>query len=252
MAIRAPWKGFVGRVGMPILSALVVANTLAILILSIFNAAAVELNGDGRDFVKDRAVLVLFWCTVPFVLSITTITELFCLWSDRLAPVWALISSSVAICIGAAQMGLWQPCVSTLRTSSKPDFCPSIYKTNENNELFFSWYHASASAPAAAIPTIFIIYLIQISLAAIVVHKQRRYAFRKSDLVRPWKREHDDVSKITYANSARSSRTVSASEQERMLYPPSPPQSMRSSSSSELLSAGSSHAFSGFSGTWYR
>lgn len=55
MAIRAPWKGFVGRVGMPIVSALVVANTLAIFILSIFNAAAVELNGDDRDFVKNRA-----------------------------------------------------------------------------------------------------------------------------------------------------------------------------------------------------
>ncbi|GIZ38635.1 hypothetical protein CKM354_000204700 [Cercospora kikuchii] len=172
MAIRAPWKGFVGRVGMPIVSALVVANTLAIFILSIFNAAAVELNGDDRDFVKDRAILLLFWCTVPFVLSITTITELFCLWSDRLAPVWALISSSVGICIWAAQMGLWQPCVSTLRASSKPDFCPSIYKTNENNELFFSWYHASASAPAAAIPTIFIMHVAPNNIASHVCDRR--------------------------------------------------------------------------------
>ncbi|KAF2214448.1 hypothetical protein CERZMDRAFT_95713 [Cercospora zeae-maydis SCOH1-5] len=177
MAIGAPWERCrsVKWEGMPIVSALVVANTLAIFILSTCNAAAVELDEHNQDVVKDRAgvhpgpvriithsplpsVPVLFWCTVPFALTIATISELFCLWTDRLAPVWVLISSTIAVCVWAAQMTLWQLCVGSVRPRPTPDFCPNSYDT------FFTWCHASASsAPAAAVPTIFILQVAQAS-----------------------------------------------------------------------------------------
>ncbi|KAM3422248.1 hypothetical protein BST61_g2613 [Cercospora zeina] len=97
---------------------------------STFNAAAVELDEDTHHVVKDRAVLVLFWCTLPLVLGVATISELFRLWTDRLAPVWVLISSSIAVCVWAAQMALWQLCVGSVRSRPTPDFCPNTYQTS--------------------------------------------------------------------------------------------------------------------------
>ncbi|KAI5361164.1 hypothetical protein Slin15195_G122770 [Septoria linicola] len=222
MAMRAPWKGRVGRVGMPVVSGLIVANTLAIFVLSIFNAAAVELEGDRGSYIKDRAILGFFWCTTPILFGIATISETFCLWTDRLAPVWVVISSSAAICIWAGQIVLWQFCISGSETMATPGYCPQIYH-DYNPVPFFEWYIASASAPSAAVPTLIIMYITQLAFAAIVVHRQRRYVFRQSDLVQTWERKSFDGSEVTLAaHVPRRSRTLSVAEQERMLYPSSP------------------------------
>ena len=186
LAIRAPWKGRVGLIGMPIVSTLITANTLAIFVLTIFNASAVELHGNTDDIVRDRAyvshvshlkrnagtdlsdsILGLFWCTVPFVFGIVTVSEIFCLWTDRLAPIWVLFSSSMAICLWAVEMVLWQYCVNG--TDSVPGYCPHIYQVS-GQVPFFDWYNASASAPVAAIPTLIILYVRTTSLVTILAN----------------------------------------------------------------------------------
>lgn len=47
MGIKAPWKGWL-RVAMPIVGALLLANTIAAFVLALFNAATLDLSHDDR------------------------------------------------------------------------------------------------------------------------------------------------------------------------------------------------------------
>lgn len=59
MGIKAPWKGWL-RVAMPIVSFLVLANTLATFVLATFNAATLDLYADEPvpEYLATHAVLV--------------------------------------------------------------------------------------------------------------------------------------------------------------------------------------------------
>lgn len=59
MTLRAPWnKGWI-RTAMPIISFLVLLNTLAIFVLAVFNVAALDLYYDETPrYVKDNAVSI--------------------------------------------------------------------------------------------------------------------------------------------------------------------------------------------------
>ena len=59
MALRAPWsKGWI-RTAMPIISFLVLLNTLAIFVLAVFNVAALDLNyNEPPQYVEDNSVSI--------------------------------------------------------------------------------------------------------------------------------------------------------------------------------------------------
>ncbi|KAK4497357.1 hypothetical protein PRZ48_011808 [Zasmidium cellare] len=188
MGIKAPWKGWLG-VAMPIVGCLLLANTIAAFVLALFNAATLDLYHDrpvpeylATHGVQVRAQLVLFWCVVPFVYVLVSACEYICLWTNRLNPLYVLVSSVVAIGVWILQIVLWSLC--TAGSDDIPGYCPWVYR--EPWGRYPSWSVASPKGAQWAVPTIFILYITQLTLAALVVNRQRRTSFRKSDMRQSW------------------------------------------------------------------
>ncbi|KAF7196071.1 hypothetical protein HII31_02472 [Pseudocercospora fuligena] len=199
MAIRAPWKGW-QRTAMPIVSALILIDTFAILVLSMFTAAALELDYDkAPEYARShtaliRAQLVFFWCTIPLVSLAFTASEMFALWTDRLRPSWILLSSITAVVMWTLEFVLWELCIQAPKGTA-PDYCPWVYR-GDGWSRYASWYTLGNTASPRALPTLFIFYFMQLAIASAVVHRQRKSYFRKSDLVQRWPESNEEVEEV--------------------------------------------------------
>lgn len=136
--------------------------------------------------------LAFFWCTIPLILLVTTTCEKFCLWTDRLSPVWVVTSSVTAIGAWILQFVLWQLCIGSVGSNNAPGYCPYVYQ-GEGWGRYPSWEVASPWGAGYAIPTLFILYIIQICFAANVMHRQQRTSFRKSDMRQSWARQMEEA-----------------------------------------------------------
>ena len=136
--------------------------------------------------------LAFFWCTIPLILLVTTTCEKFCLWTDRLSPVWVVTSSVTAIGAWILQFVLWQLCIGSVGSNNAPGYCPYVYQ-GEGWGRYPSWEVASPYGAGYAIPTLFILYIIQICFAAKVMHRQQRTSFRKSDMRQSWARQMEEA-----------------------------------------------------------
>ncbi|CAK3964814.1 Hypothetical predicted protein [Lecanosticta acicola] len=216
MALRAPWnKGWV-RIAMPVALLLVLLNTFAVLALAIFNVAALDLSDhDKPDSIQAstfavRVQLVFFWCTIPLVLFITTVCEKFCLWADRLSPIRIVTSSALAIAAWIVQIALWDQCISSVGSANTPGYCPYVYQ-GDGWGTYPSWEVASPHGAVDAIPTLFILYLFPLCFASIVMNRQRRTSFRKSDMRQSWVRQMEEA--------ASESALISPEQQGRFTSP---------------------------------
>ena len=131
-----PWTDWLG-IAMQTVSALILTNVLIVLILGAISAIAVNLGADKADqkYIEDhtmllRAELIFFWCTVPLVYVVAVVTETFCLWDDRLRPMYVVAAGIIGINVWIMQMTLWGPCVLAPDNDGldRPGYCPYFFR----------------------------------------------------------------------------------------------------------------------------
>lgn len=104
----------------------------------------------------ESSQLVLYWCVVPFVYLIVSGCEHICLWTNRLSPVWVLVSSIVAIGAWILQVVLWSKCIGG--SDDIPGFCPWVYR--EPWGQYPSWSVASPQGAQWAVPAIIALWVV--------------------------------------------------------------------------------------------
>ena len=116
-------------------SALILTNTTVIFVLALISAIAVDLKAGKaeKDYILShtmmvRAELIFFYCTIPLVYVATNVTENFCLWDDRVRPLYVIVASVIAINVWILQLTLWGPC---MFSSKGPGYCPYLLRQSD-------------------------------------------------------------------------------------------------------------------------
>lgn len=169
MPIRPPWTGFL-KFGMPILSLLVLSNTLAIFLMTVITVAtthfyAIDNALDGlayleRHDMRMSADIIFFYVTIPTVMLVETAASNYCLWTDSLNPKYAAVMAILAAAVWIAQTTLWGVCLFAggPRLASQYGYCPNAFKT----DLFhvgMVQHIGSKEMAVWGVPSLFVLYV---------------------------------------------------------------------------------------------
>jgi hypothetical protein len=84
------------------------------------------------DFLLSQ--LVCFYMLAPLVMIVFVVGEIWCLFTNDLAPLYVVVASVLAIFVWALEIGFWTTC-KTSSGDAVPDLCPVIFQHGKD-ELF--------------------------------------------------------------------------------------------------------------------
>jgi hypothetical protein len=135
MRVDDTWLGAL-RVVTPLTTSLLLLNIATIFTLATINAFSLDVDHltptdeptyASNHILSVRIQTIFYWCTIPFVYLVTSVTENICLWRNRLRPLYVIIAAIIALIVWALQLAFWIPCLfaSVGPNDGKPPFCPA-------------------------------------------------------------------------------------------------------------------------------
>ena len=131
-----PWTDRLGA-SIKITSALILLNTTLIFILGLITSTSIDLTPLKSDYVSRHtmllhAELLFFYLTIPVVYLATNVTENWCLWEDKLRPLYVIAAAVIAVNIWVLQLTVWVPCVFAEKGKG-PVYCPYVLRHGDGN-----------------------------------------------------------------------------------------------------------------------
>ena len=143
MAVLTPWSGFL-KLYMPTVSFLILGNTLAIFLMAVITVSTTHYSVAGnsptgasyleRFHMRLRADTIFFYATIPSVMLVETATSNYCLWADKLSPVYAAVMAVLASVVWIVQLALWGSCLFAGGPEwvAEHGYCPAGLNPNEH------------------------------------------------------------------------------------------------------------------------